>query len=106
MSQQEAPSTVYSDVPVVDGLNVSNWESPAVYKSLHSGGVTAINATIAVWENYRETLDNITAWLGRFRTYEETLSQATSVKDILQAKRDGKTGVILGWQNASPITRR
>ena len=103
MSQQEAPSTVYSDVPVVDGLNVSNWESPAVYKSLHSGGVTAINATIAVWENYRETLDNITAWLGRFRTYEETLSQATSVKDILQAKKDGKTGVILGWQNASPI---
>ena len=27
----------------------------------------------------------------------------TAVQDILDAKRDGKTGVIFGWQNAGPI---
>ena len=41
---------IYEDSVVIDGLNVSNWESPSVYNSLHSGNVTAINATIAVWD--------------------------------------------------------
>jgi membrane dipeptidase len=31
------------------------------------------------------------------------ISQATSAKDILQAKEEGKTGVVIGWQNTSPI---
>ena len=99
----EIPARLNDDAIVIDGLNVSNWDSPAVFPSLHSGGVTAINATIAVWENYRETMDNISAWLNRFRAYEDTLAQVASVADILQAKEDGKVGVILGWQNASPI---
>ena len=40
---------LYQDSFVIDGLNVSNWDSPGVYDSLQSGGVTAINATIATW---------------------------------------------------------
>ena len=103
MSTQDSATALYNEAIVIDGLNVSNWDSPAVYQSLHSGGVTAINATVAVWENYREAMDNIAAWLVRFRTQGDTLVQVTSVANILQAKRDGKVGVILGWQNASPI---
>ena len=87
----------------MDGLNASNWESPAVFKSLHAGGVTASNATIATWENYRETLDNIAAWFPRFSEHRDILVQVRTVEDILQAKKDGKAGVILGFQNASPI---
>jgi hypothetical protein len=33
---------LYANSVVIDGLNVSNWDSPAVYESLSSGGVTAI----------------------------------------------------------------
>ena len=102
MVQQDPVNRLYDQSVVIDALNVSNWQSSAVYQSLHNGGVTAINATIAVWENYRECMDNIAAWLRRFRT-EEHLVQATSVRDILSAKEDGKVGVVLGWQNASPI---
>ena len=102
MAQQEPVESLYDRAVVIDALNVSNWQSPAVYQSLHNGGVTAINATIAVWENYRECMDNIVGWLHRFRT-DERLVQAKSVRDILSAKEDGKVGVVLGWQNASPI---
>ena len=103
MSAEGTSTGIYDEAIVIDALNVSNWDSSAVYKSLHSGGLTAINATIAVWENYQETMDNIEAWSRRFKKYEDILAHATSVKDILQAKKDGKVGLIFGWQNASSI---
>jgi len=102
-SSAEAARDLYQEALIIDGLNVSNWDSPAVFESLHAGGVTAFNATVATLENYTQTLDNIAAWLGRFRTYEETVLQVKSVEDILRAKRENKVGVILGFQNATPI---
>lgn len=103
MGTEENAKQVYDEAVVIDGLNVSNWDSPTVYKSLHDGGVTAFNATVATWDNFRETLDNIAAWPPRFREYADILTQVRTVDDILQAKKDGKVGVILGFQNASPI---
>lgn len=88
---------------MIDGLNVSNWESPEVFKSLHSGDITAINATIAVWEDYHHTMDNIATWFNRFKQYEDLMVQAKSVSDIEEARNNGKVGVVLGWQNANPI---
>ena len=32
---------LYDQAIVIDGLNVSSWDSPAVFRSLHAGGVTA-----------------------------------------------------------------
>jgi membrane dipeptidase len=106
MTSKEAARKTYERAIVVDGLNVSNWQSPAVYKSLHKGKVTAINATIVVWEGYEETMDHIAEWLVRFREYDDVITQARSAADILKAKRDGKTGVLFGWQNATPIDDR
>ena len=96
-SSEETARRLYQEALVIDGLNVSNWDSPAVFESLHAGGVTAFNATVATLENYTQTLDNIAAWLGRFRTYRETVLQVKSVEDILRAKRENKVGVILGF---------
>ena len=103
MSIKQNAEQLYDEAIIIDGLNVSNWHSPAVYQSLHAGGITAINATIATWENYLETVDNIAAWLRRFREYEATLVQVRTVQDVLRAKEDGKAGVILGFQNTNPI---
>ena len=106
MALEDEARQIYDEAIVIDGLNVSNWNSPAVYDSLWAGGVTAINATIAIWEGYPETLDHIATWLGRFRKLSDKLLQIKSVGDIRLAKQGGKTGVILGWQNASPIGNR
>ena len=102
----ERARRLYDDSVVIDGLNVSEWDSDAVYESLNEGGVAAINATIATWENYRETLDHISRWLVRFRERSDRILQVETVEDIHRAKREGKTGVILGWQNTSPIENR
>ncbi len=103
MSTHISQSDIYGQSIVFDGLNVSNWDSPDVYRSLQEGRVTGINATIAIWENFRETMDNLAAWVHRFESYGDTMIQARTVGDILRAKEEGKVGVALGWQNASPI---
>ena len=53
-SPEETARKLYQDALVIDGLNVSNWDSPAVVESLHAGGVTAFNATIAHWKITRK----------------------------------------------------
>ena len=103
MKANDLAGGLYDRSVVVDGLNVSNWDSPAVYRSLHSGGVTAINATIAIFEKYHEAMDGISKWLRRFDEYGDAIKQVTTVEEIMKAKRSGKTGVIFGWQNAGPI---
>ena len=46
MSSDKSTAELYRDAVVIDGLNVSNWDSDAVFRSLQAGGVTAINATV------------------------------------------------------------
>ena len=69
-------SRFYKEAIVIDGLNISNWDSPSVFESLHVGGVTAINATAAVWEGFAAATDNIAAWQRRFREHRHILVQA------------------------------
>jgi membrane dipeptidase len=102
LDSEEARS-LYGRSVVVDGLNVSNWASPAVFQSLRAGGVTAINATSAVFETFPQALDNIAEWSRRFETYAKQIVPITSVADIDRAKVDGRTGIIIGWQNAAAI---
>ena len=68
MASADRAIQVYEESFVIDGLNVSRWDSHAVYRSLKAGRVTAINATIAVWEDFRETLDNIAGWAPGFES--------------------------------------
>ena len=103
MTDETTARHLYDNAIVIDGLNVSNWDSPAVFRSLRNGGVTAINATIATWENTHQTMDHIAGWRARFAANRDHIMQVRGVEDIEAAKREGKTGVILGFQNASPI---
>jgi membrane dipeptidase len=93
---------LYHESIVIDGLNVSNWDSPAVFDDLRAGNLTAISATVATWENFPQTMDHLTAWIHRFRQREDIL-QVHTIADIHAAKKAGKTGIILSFQNASPI---
>ena len=87
---------------IIDGLNVSNWESENVYRDLNKGNVNAINATTATWENYSQTLDNIAVWYSKFNNRTD-ISLVRKVDDIFKASDNGQVGIIIGFQNASPI---
>jgi len=93
---------IYDEAIVIDGLSISNWESDAVFRRLRVGNITAINATVATWENFVQTMAHLSAWMRRFRERDDIL-QVKETADIYTAKEQGKTGIILSFQNASPI---
>ena len=94
--------SVHQEAIVIDALNVSNWESDRVFQCLQAGGISAINATLATWENFHQTMADVTAWIRRFRERSD-IHRVLNVGDIRRAKELGRTGIILGFQNASPI---
>ncbi len=96
---------LHSQLVVVDGLNVSNW-SREIFEDMQKGGVTAANCTCCVWENFRQTMDNIVRWKCWFNQNEDLLLQVFSTKDIQRAKAESKTGIILGFQNVSAFEDR
>ncbi len=88
---------------VIDGLNISRWGDEEVYRHLHEGGVTAINATVAVWEGARQTLQNIGRFYRDFERYTRWIRPVTRLADIHAAKQENRVGIIFGFQNATPI---
>jgi len=102
---QLSKQDLHRELVVFDGLIVSNW-SRAVFEDMRRGGVTAANCTCAVWENFRSTMENIAEWQNHFNIFDDLLIQVRRVADIRRAKREGKVGIVLGWQNISPIEDR
>lgn len=76
----------------------------------HASGVTAINVTLGYtmgdFPPYQHTLDEIETWDGIIRTHHEHLVQIRTAEDILEAKRQGKIGIIYGFQNAAAVEDR
>ncbi len=85
---------------VFDGLIVANW-SREVFEDMRRGGVTAANCTCSVWEGFQATMNNIARWKKWFREHDDLILQVYTTKDIQGAKREDKTGIILGFQNVS-----
>lgn len=98
--QGPARNTLHDDLIVLDGLLISRW-GPEIFSQMQSGGLTAANCTCSVWENCQETLRNIGRWNQWFREHAGRIVKARSVADIRQSKRDGRTAIVLGFQNVS-----
>lgn len=87
---------------IIDALNCSNWDE-SLFLEAQAGGVTCAHVTLAVWETARETLHQVEKWNRFFKEYPELIMRVTSADDIRQAKQLGKVGIMLGFQNCSPI---
>ncbi|WP_240437747.1 membrane dipeptidase [Sciscionella marina] len=91
-----------SELLLIDGCEINNW-TPRVLDELIAGGVSAVQATCAVWEDARRTLDGLMDWRQRFARHSDRLVLARSSADVLAAQQNGKVAVVLGFQNTAPI---
>jgi len=89
-------------VLIIDGLQYVNW-TRALFEEAIAGGVNAIHVTICYWENTRDTLENMGDWRQRFREHSDIIMPVNKAADILAAQKQGKLGIIFGFQNCSPI---
>jgi len=67
---------------------------------MRAGGITAANCTCSIWEDFPTSMRAIAQWKTWFREHANLILQVYGIADIHRAKAEGKTGVILGWQNA------
>ena len=94
--------TFHDDLIVIDALQASNWDRELL-EEFRAGGVTAVHVTLVFWEDARATLDNIGRWHRMFEKHGDIIMPIRTAADIEEAKRQGKTGIIFGFQNCSPI---
>lgn len=92
-------STLHEKSIIIDGLNISKFER-SVFEDMRKGGITAANCTVSVWESFTKTVDNIALMKQQIREHDEMLTLVRTTEDIARAKRENKTGIILGFQNA------
>jgi membrane dipeptidase len=86
----------------IDGLQYSNW-SRKIFEQMREGELDCVHVTIAYHETCLETLRNIGKWNQMFEQYGDLITPVGSAEEVIQAKADGKTGVVFGFQNCSPI---
>jgi len=87
---------------IIDGLQYCNW-SEKIFQQMHDGGVSAVHATICYHENFRETVANIEQWNHWFEQYPELIVHAKTTDDVRRAHTHGRTAIVFGLQNCSPI---
>jgi microsomal dipeptidase-like Zn-dependent dipeptidase len=87
---------------IIDGLQYNNWDR-VLFEQARAAGLTAIHVTVAYWENASETRANISQWREWFETHSDLIMPVTTANAIREADSSGRTGIILGFQNCSPI---
>ena len=90
---------------VIDALQCSDFDR-ALFEEARRGGLTAINCSAVLWENFRGGIDYVSMWKRLIRDNADIVRPVKTVADIHAAKVEGKVGIIIGWQNTSPIEDR
>lgn len=87
---------------VIDGCQYAYW-SERIFRQMREGGVSAVHVTICYHEDFRETVQNMIAWNRWFERFPELIVQARTADDVRRAHREGRTAIVFGFQNPSPI---
>lgn len=87
---------------IIDALQYNNW-SEKVFRQMNEGGVAAVHATICYHEDFQEMVENVIAWNRLFEQHSELIFQGRCAEDVLKARDEGRTAIIFGFQNCSPI---
>ena len=87
---------------VIDALQASNWNR-AIFESWTESNLIAVHVTLAFWHDSKESINEIGKWNRRFTEHSDLIVPVHKPSDIDLAKESGRTGVILGFQNSSPI---
>lgn len=94
--------SLHADAIVFDGLEVMPWGHDT-FEAMHAGGVTAANCTVSVWEGFAETMRAIARFKSWFAEHDDLIRPVRTVADVRAAKREGRVGIALGFQNLAAI---
>lgn len=87
---------------VIDGMQFANW-SREIFEQMRGGGVCAVHVTVAYHENFRDTVELLMRWHERLRVHDDLIAFAGSGAEINSVIASGRTAILFGAQNPSPI---
>jgi membrane dipeptidase len=89
---------------VIDALSADdNWNEPdPVFAAFARSGVTAVHTSLAN-RNLAAAQRDLTAWNERFQKWPERLLKIERGAHFADAKKSGRVGVLLGFQNATIV---
>ncbi|WCK05074.1 dipeptidase [Agrobacterium tumefaciens] len=93
---------LHNEAIVIDGLQTCQW-SRSIFEDMRAGGLTAVNVSSVIWENFREGIGYVSEWKRFLRENDDLIRPVRTVADIHAAKAENRTGIIIGWQNTSPL---
>lgn len=108
-----AIGALYRRAIVIDALASPNtWNvpypkpgplTPSQLENVRASGMTAINLTVGKPGSLAETVKEIGFWLDQIARHPDYLTLVRHHADIARAKREGKLGVIFGFQGMGMI---
>lgn len=89
---------------IIDGLQADECD-PEVFVEWQKGGVSCVHATCMnyTFDNTRDAMFALSRWRRSFRNYGDLIAQARTADDIERISAEGKTAVVLGFQNTLPL---
>ncbi|WP_432246086.1 dipeptidase (plasmid) [Arthrobacter sp. G.S.26] len=102
---QEDVLRLYRESIVLDAAVPSMMQDLREWRRYYDTGISAIFATVVTTEDMPVTIERVSRYLELIKNNPRELMLAESVRDIENAKRDGKLAVALHFQNARPLGR-
>jgi microsomal dipeptidase-like Zn-dependent dipeptidase len=87
---------------LIDACQYSNW-SESIFRQMRQGGLDAVSVTVCYHEDFRETVENLSAWNRRFERHPELIFRGECAADVTRAREQGRTAIFFALQNCSPI---
>jgi membrane dipeptidase len=92
----------------IDGLSGTRLGAEG-FAEITKSGLTVMETTVGPAGtptfSYEAAVRDLATWHGHFARHRDRLIHVRSTADILQAKSEGKLGVMLGFQNATHLNR-
>ncbi|MBJ2173667.1 membrane dipeptidase [Aureibaculum sp. A20] len=95
---------LYNKAIVIDGLVIPRGWNEASFKALEKSGYTGFSASLDS-RNLKTAMASLAEWRDRIDDHPETFIYATSGDDFIRAKKENKTAVLMGFQNATMMEK-
>ncbi len=101
---QKEIDKLYNEAIVIDGIVITrNWNEDS-NKALDKSGYTGFNASLDSG-TFKRALNSLTEWQMRIKKNPDRFICAESGEDFIQAKKEGKVAVMMGFQNTTMIEK-
>ena len=116
LRSESAPTwTPYNSATVIDALGGPGSSgfgdrvplTASDIADIKASGITAVNVTVggvgSYTKDFEETLRNIAFWEEQTTAHPDALMKIKSAADLIEAKKNGRLGLIYGFQDATPL---